>query len=755
MAEKQGARVTGLKGLVLASGLLLAACAAGPKPGASAAADPSPPPFAEAEAAEDRVLALVDPFIGTDGTGHTFPGPVAPFGMVQPGPDNADYGWDFTSGYQFNAPQIWGISQTRASGTGIPELGDVLLMPMDDKRTGKTAVDFASAYDKASETAEVGYYAVTLADNNVRVELTAAPRMALHRYRFDAGGSVWVLVDLQHGLRFLDGPRVTGSEAKVLEDAVEGWVTSKNWTERTVAFHVKFDHPIAETEVLPRQPGDMADRFLLRFDLGQGRELQARVGLSSVDVDGARGNLNNWAGQATDFDTVRESVSRKWAQQLSLITIEADERTQRIFTTALYHTMIHPSLLSDADGRWRGPTGKVHQSIVPYYSTFSLWDTFRAAHPLYTLLLGEPLNEAFLSSLLQHSQDTGVLPLWTIWGGETGTMIGNPAMPVLADGLAKGFLRGLEREVLDAMLASSTRDHGHSEWSLYEQYGYYPFDKVHGGEAVSKTQEAGIGDTALARTAQLLGEAELADRFFKRAQNWKNLVDPETRLGRGRDSTGAWRTPFDPTRATSPLNNPGDYTEANAWQYSFTPGLYDLPGLIESKGGRADFTNMLDRFFELPSPPEAKFLGQEAKIGLYAHGNEPSHHIAWLYAFSERPVTGLQRVAQIARQFYADTPNGIIGNEDAGQMSAWYVFATLGFYPLDPSSAYYVLGLPLVTKAQIKLDSGKTLTIEADAEFVQARNQPPVITLNGVELDRPEISHQALMEGGVLRFSRP
>lgn len=677
------------------------------------------------------LTGFVDPFIGTDGTGHCFPGPSRPFGMVQPGPDNAGSGWDFTSGYQYRAPKIMGFSQTRASGTGIPELGDILLQPVLDPRD-----DLASHYDKASEVARPGYYAVKLADNGASVELTCGLRVALHRYRFARAGRVWVLVDTEHRLRFLTKEPVDTASVRTTTTGAEGSITATNWTKRTIAFALEFDHPVAEVRPLP---SSKAPRYLLGFDLGEHAVLQAKVAVSTTDVAGARANFAELPGW--DFDAVARAADAEWEKLLSRVRIDADARTKRVFYTALYHLFLQPSIISDADGRYRGPTGQIAKARGRhYYSTLSLWDTFRAAHPLYTLLIPERVDD-FVLTLLDHAKAAGTLPLWPIWGGETNTMIGDPALPVIADAWAKGF-RGFDgQEALSAMRATSTTDHAQSDWSLFDRYGYYPTDKL-SNEAVSRTLEAGIGDAATAKMAAMLGDTESAKRFGARANGYRALIDPETKLARGKDSNGAWRTPFDPLTATSPLNNPGDYTEANAWQYSWTPALHDVDGLVAAMGGRAAFTTMLDSFFSLPGK-ESKFLGQEALIGQYAHGNEPSHHIAWLYAWSDRPERGPELVREIATRFYKDTPDGIVGNDDCGQMSAWYIFATLGFYPVNPTSGDFVLGQPLVAHATVSLPNGKTLAIAPGKGGS---------VINGEPLTRT-IAYRALMRGGVLRLS--
>lgn len=689
-----------------------------------------------------RLTRFVDPFIGTDGTGHTSPAASRPFAMVAPGPDNADHGWDYSSGYQYRAPTIIGFSQTRASGTGIPELGDILLMPMRMPRMAA----FGSRYDKASEAARPGFYSVRLTDNDVRVELTSTPRVALHRYRFGKGGRVWVLADFQHGLRFITAPRVTASDIQLGTDGIEGMVSSRNWTSRIVAFSLRFDHPIAASRQLPAAAGEKAPRYLLAFDLGRDATLQAKVALATTDVAGARRNAAELP--AWNFDAVASAARAEWEALLERVHIDADNRTKRIFYTALYHAFLHPSVISDRDGRYRGADGKIaHARGKAAYSTLSLWDTFRAAQPLYTLLVPERIDDIVLT-LLDHHKAMGSLPLWPIWGGETNTMIGNPALPVIADAWAKGF-RGFDgREALAAMVTTSTRDHAHSDWSLFDRFGYYPFDLVE-NEAVSRTLEAGIGDAATARMAAMHGDSAAADRFGRRAKAYQTLIDPETGLARGRDSKGQWRTPFDPGLVTSPLGQPGDYTEANAWQYVWTPALHDTAGLIAAMGGKPGFSAMLDRFFSLAGKVD-KFQGQEALIGQYSHGNEPGHHIPWLYAFSTTPEKGPALIRRIAADFYKDTPDGITGNEDAGQMSAWFVFAIMGFYPVQPASGHYVAGLPLVAQSAIRIPGRRPLVLVSRG----AGDRLASLTLDRVRVDPLAIPHAGLAAGGTLTFER-
>ena len=701
------------------------------------------------------VTAHVDPFIGTAGTGHTFPGASVPFGMVAPSPDTADSGWDSASGYQYHAPRIMGFSNTHMSGTGIGELGDVLLQPAAGDRWSEQTADFSSAYDKASEQAHPGYYAVALRELGVRVELTATPRVALQRYTFDRPGRVQVLVDLTHVIHFLPGPRMTRADSVVdPAGSVSGSAHLKNWTERELGFFVQFDHPIVAVKTLQQADGENGARYLLSFDLRGQRQLEARIALSTVDAAAARDNLR--AAGALRFDAVRRAADQTWEQLLGRVRIDAPARQQRIFYTALYHAFLHPSDIADADGRVRGPDGViVAASGGHYYSTLSLWDIARADIPLIALVAPERID-GIVTSLLEHAQAQGYLPLWTVWGGETWCMIGNPALPVIAHAIADGFHGFDRRAALAAMIATSTQARpgappgAQRDWDTYEKYGYLPYDQVD-GESVSKTLEYGWGDDAVARVARSAGDEALAARFTARAQGYHRLFDPETQTMRGRSAAGAWRTPFDPVTATSPLNNPGDYTEADAFQYTVAVGLYDPPGLIALFGGPTKAADWLDRFLATPSPVSDRYLGQEGVIGQYAQGNEPSHHVAYLYDWTNRPWTGHALIARVARQFYTDAPDGLPGNDDAGQMSAWYVLSTLGIYPVIPASGDFALGAPQVAHARVNLPGGRQLVIRADG-FGPEHPWAQRATLRARPVDPVAISFRELTRGGTLRF---
>ena len=712
------------------------------------------------QATSKRWTQFVNPFVGTDGTGHTFPGAVVPFGMVAPSPDNADRGWDYTSGYQFQNPNILGFSNTHISGAGIPDLGDVLLMPKQGQSWKSNTQSFAARKAKRSEVAEPGYYSVQLPQHQVQVELTATQRVAMHRYTFERPGRVQVFLDLQHGLHFNEQHRVKQAQSHLNAHVGEitGTVHAVAWVERQASFIVQFSRPVVQSELLPMPAGHKANRYLLTFELDSTRQLEARVALSTVDEEGARNNLQE--AKHLKFDEARRQASQSWNSLLGRIEIEAPLTQKRVFYTALYHALIHPSDIADRDGRVRGPRGKVIQAQSGhYYSTLSLWDTFRAVHPLFTLIVPERVD-GMVQSMLEHHAQQGFLPLWTAWGQETYCMIGNPALPVISDAIIKGFKGFDHTAALQAMVETSTQprlqapDWAQRNWDLLNKYGYLPYDLEPNGEAVSKTLEHGYGDDAVARVAKLLEQNETALRFSQRAKGYQQLWDASTGVMRGKNSQGSWREPFNPDTPTSPLNNPGDYTEANAWQYTLTPALHDPIGLRDLMGGPNGMAKWLDHYFQRPSQIN-KHLGQEAMIGQNAHGNEPSHHAAWLYAFTASPWKGHALVDRIARSFYKDSPHGLIGNDDCGQMSAWLIFATLGFYPVTAGQGNYMTGLPLVKKARIQLATG-TLTILAKTPATFKRQLAHQVALkmdgNLVESQKP-LAHEALLKARTLDFS--
>ncbi len=689
--------------------------------------------------ASEGYVQYVDPFIGTDGTGHTFPGPSMPFGMVQPGPDNNDMGWDYTSGYQFKDSTIMGFSNTRASGTGISEFGDILLFPFEKKTN-----EFKSK--KLEENANAGYYQVKL-DNGVLAELTCTERVAFHQYTYPSEKAK-VFVNLQHGLRFLTDSLVLDSDVKIHEDqqTISGYCHTKNWVERKYFFQLVFDKPYTHKEQLPPEPRENAPKYILSFNLDN-KILKAKVALSTVSEEGASKNLlkelPHW-----DFNKTIKDAQKTWNSYLSKVEIEADEKHKTIFYTALYHLFLQPSNIADVDGKYRGADDKIAVAENgQYYSTLSLWDTYRAAHPLYTILAPEKVN-GFINTMLAHHKAQGYLPIWTAWGQENHCMIGNHSIPVIVDAFIKGF-DGFDKEkAMKAMIESTTQNHLNSDWDMYNKYGYYPYDFLD-NESVSRTLESGFDDYCIALMAERMNKKQIAEEYKKRASYYKNLYDPETGLMRGKDSKGNFRVPFDPLTPTSPMNNPGNYTEANAWQYTFTPCQYDVQGYTELLGGKEAFTNQLNTFFEIEGKEDNRHLGQEGLIGQYAHGNEPSHHIAYLYAYSNEPDKGLNLITTIYNRFYDDTPSGITGNEDCGQMSAWYIFTTLGFYPVNPANGQFVLGEPQVNYAKIKLGEDKYLEIHKET---RDKNSDGKVFFNEIKIDGNTISYDRIMQGGRMKF---
>ena len=684
----------------------------------------------------------VNPFIGTEGTGHTFPGPSMPFGLVQPGPDNRDRGWDYTSGYQYKDSLIMGFSQTRSNGTGISEYGDILLQPF----TAVNKAGLSETYIKSSEQATPGYYTVTLG-NRVKVELTCTGRVAFHRYTYPTMKAL-LLVDLQHGLRFLTDSLVLESKVKIVnKTTIQGYCHTRNWVDRKYYFTIQFNKPFKTIYLLPGNPKENAPRYIVQFHLPE-KTLLTKISLSTTAVEGATLNLNTEL-PGWDFNAAISNAKKVWNHYLSRIEIEAPFLQKQVFYTCLYRLFLQPANIADVDGKYRGADDSVRVAVnKEYYSTLSLWDTYRAAHPLYTILAPERVN-GFIRSFMAHANATGFLPIWTAWGKDNYCMIGNHAIPVITDAYNKGF-RGFDTTLaLQQMIRSTTVNHINSNWQLLNRFGYYPFDSLD-NESVSRTLEHGVDDYCIAVMAAKMGKKEIADQYFKRSLYYKHVYDPLTRQMRGKDSKGNWRTPFNPLTATSPMNNPGDYTEANAWQYFWTPAQYDIPGMMGLLGGKKQFTAQLDSFFTIRTPNPDKYLGQEAMIGQYAHGNEPSHHIAYLYAYSETPAKGQYYIHQVIRDFYKHTPDGMIGNDDCGQMSAWYILSVLGFYQVNPAVPSFVLSSPQVTKAILHLKNGKTFTVEAPAysgRNIYASkyilNKIPVISI-------PALSYSAIMQGGRL-----
>lgn len=653
----------------------------------------------------------VNPFIGSQGTGHTYPGASRPFGMVQVSPDTYNWGWNHTAGYQYTDTTILGFSNTHISGAGIPEFGDILLLPL----TAKTSPQQVGII-KTTEVAHPGYYAVRL-NNGVSAELTSSAQVAFHQYKFEDTAS-FIRLDFSHGLHFLDSNLVQSSTIEwVGNHAIHGSIETKNWVERRYYFYIEFDSDFKKETIDSLV-------YLLCFDT---KKVSCKIGLSTQSTVLAQLHMQeqipHW-----DFKRVVKESAKEWEQHLGRFRIQAKPIQKEIFYTALYHLLLQPAQLDDPQ------IG---------YSTFSIWDSYRAAHPFYTLFYPERVD-GFINAMLNHANQFGFLPIWTAWGQDNYCMISNHATPIITDAIQKGFQGFDKQKALQLIDQTLNTAHIHSEWGLYEQFGYYPFDLVH-NEAVSRTLEHCVDDAAAAHLAHLLQNDSLKQKYEQRSLYYQHLYDPSTQLFRGKDQFGAWRTPFDPYAATSPLNNPGDYTEANAWQYFWTPAQTNTEEFIKFIGGQKQLETQLDQFFSTTAQNNNAFLGQEGLIGLYAHGNEPNHHIAYLYAYTAHPEKGQKIIDSICRNFYSPQPNGIIGNEDCGQMSAWYLFACLGFYPVNPFNGTYVLGSPQFKK--VRFSNGATQLTFVNKSVPSSPPKTKQLFIDG-DLQNPlKIEHLNLLDG--------
>src|SRR5688572_18702799 len=673
--------------------------------------------------AQRDLTRYVNPFVGTGGHGHTFPGAIVPFGMVQLSPDTRLTVWDGCSGYHYSDSVLYGFSHTHLSGTGISDYGDVLLMPaVGAKQT------YTSLFSHQNETASPGFYSVRLDDNNIFVELTATARAGMHRYTFPVTIEADILLDLAHRDKVID------SDFKVQGSTVVGWRRSQAWAkDQVVYFAIEFSAPFSEHRL------DNL-KSLFRFDARNGKPILVRVGISAVSTDGALRNLHaemdHW-----DFDKVRSDAVAAWNRELSKITATGGTDAQLTnFYTGLYHAMTAPNVFMDVDGQYRGRDFKIHKATdFTNYTVFSLWDTFRAAHPLYTIIDTKRTRDFIKTFLVQYEQG-GRLPVWELAANETDTMIGYHSVSVIADAAAKGI------GGFDLMSAFVAMKHS----AQLRHYGLGPYNE-HGligtedeRESVSKVLEYAYDDWCIAEVARMLGQTGDQHRFLARAQRYKNVFDSQTGFMRPR-TNGGWTEPFDPREVTF------HFTEANAWQYTFFVPQ-DVNGLIDRMGGRERFTRKLDEMFEA----ESKTTGREQAditglIGQYAHGNEPSHHIAYLYNYAGKPWKTQFRVRQIMDQFYKPTPDGLIGNEDCGQMSAWYVLSAAGFYPVTPGSTIYAIGTPLFPEVQFNLENQKTFVIKAQG-VSNTNLYIESATLNGKPYHKSYLRHHDLMAGGELVF---
>lgn len=715
-------------------------------------------PISDESEQSTRLVDFVDPFIGTGAHGHTFPGAVVPFGGVQVSPDNGTTGWDWCSGYHYSDSIIVGFSHLHLSGTGIGDLQDVRLMPanreidLTKSINTRTDYDYYGKYSHDSEVAKPGFYQVKFQDSEIEVSLTATKRSGLQQYGFPAGKRS-VVLDLSHTINW-DKP--TAGKIEVVNDTlITGYRFSTGWAKDqrvyfAIAFSESFEEAVfADSTVLLN--GNVQDgaklKALLKFGSSDKRsELLVRTGISSASKEGAILSLSESANKS--FNQVQAEAAARWEKELSKITIKSENTDlKKTFYTAMYHASLAPVVYSDHNQQYKGAGGDINTTDgYTRYDIFSLWDTFRAAHPLFTITQSDKVND-MINSILAHYREYGLLPVWSLLGNETNTMTGYHAIPVITDAYFKGFTGFDIEEAYEAMKKSAMQDIRGVKF--FKEYGFIPSDLE--VESVTKNLEYAYDDWCIAQVAKALGKSEDHQYFMERAMSYKKLFDPETGFMRGKLSNGSWRTPFDPKRSEHRVNT--DYTEGNAWQHSwFVP--HDIPGLIDLLGGNEAFTQKLDSLFSTDSEITGNHISVDISglIGQYAHGNEPSHHVAYLYNYVGAPWKTQKVVRNILSTQYNTKPDGLCGNDDCGQMSAWYVFSALGFYPVNPANGEYSLSSPLFDEATIQLPGGKTFRIVADGasdenQYIRGAE------LNGKPLDVPIFSHEDLMAGGELKIT--
>jgi len=712
------------------------------------------------------LVDYVDPFIGTGFHGHTHPGVQVPFGMVQVGSDTGTEGWDWCSGYHYSDSSIIGFSHTHLSGTGVGDLGDFLFIPC----TGKLKLDrgtkedpdkgYRSRFSHNTESASPGYYRVILDDYNVKVELTASKRVAFHKYTFQDSGKFYILIDLVHSI--YGGPEKTKyAYLRVENDSlITGYRITRGWAKnRNLYFAARFSKPYSSyslydhNEDIGEEPEISSEHIkaVLKYKQKKDEVLLVKVALSPVSTANAIENLNSelphW-----DFDKAKEHARQLWANQLSKIEAEADDNVLTTFYTAMYHSMLIPTIHMDVNSEYRGLDKNTHKADgFTNYTVFSLWDTFRALHPLFTITEPERTRDMVKSMLAHYNQSAHqMLPIWSLQHNETWCMIGYHSVPVIVDAYSKGLLNDISAEKLVDAVVTTAQNEDYNGLGYYMKMGYVPIDKVK--ESASKTLAYCYDDWCIAKLAKDLGKEELYQEFLERSQNFRNIYDPETGFMRAKLIDGSWREPFDPVATRREEKWDRDYTEGNAWQWLwFVP--HDVKGLIDLVGGTDKFIEKLDGLFsqELIEQKE-KVSDVTGLIGNYAHGNEPSHHIPYLYAMAGHPWKTQELVKNIMNNFYTDKTDGLIGNEDCGQMSAWYILSSLGFYPVNPCGGIYIIGSPHLSSATINLPHGNKF--EMVAKNLSKKNiYIQSAKLNGETLDRIWITHDEIIQGGKLEFT--
>lgn len=685
--------------------------------------------MATAWAANDYTQ-YVNPWIGTGGHGHVFLGANVPWGYVQLGPTENTRGWDWCSGYHISDSVLIGFGHQHLSGTGIGDLGDFAFLPV--ARSGQRDIIFSHG----AETVTPGYYAISLHDPNVFVELTATKRCGFHRYTYSPTTPVCRLaIDLKQGIGW-DSMTKAGLE-QVDATTLKGYRMSKGWAvDQRDYFYVRFSKSVTMTAL---------DSARWEFTFSNGNEpLLVKVGLSAVSEDNARLNLEKEI-PGWDFNGCVAQARQQWNDELSKIQIETpDANARTIFYTAMYHTMTAPSVFNDVNGDYRGADGKIHKGDFQNYTTFSLWDTYRSAHPLMTLIHPDMLSDIG-ETLINICRQQGKLPVWHLMGCETDCMVGNPGVIVLGDLVLKGKVKD-PKAAFEAMKKSCMLDERGMD--LLKQYGYLPYDKNQSIETVSKTLEYAIADDAVARVAKMLGYNADYKYFYNRSKSYRKLFDSKLQFMRGRSADGKFREPFNPFHAA---HEQDDYTEGNAWQYTWLVPQ-DPHGLVSLFGSEASFVNKLDSLFFVEGD-----MGAEASpdisglIGQYAQGNEPSHHVIYFYDYVGQPWKAAKLLRRTFSEMYRNDPDGLCGNEDVGAMSAWYVLSSMGLYQVEPASGKYVFGTPLFDKATLNVGNGRTFTIKATNNSDKNMYVQRVL-LNGKNYTRSYINYNDITRGGTLEF---
>lgn len=699
--------------------------------------------------AQQRLVDFVNPFIGTGGHGHTYPGATIPFAMVQLSPDNGTNGWDWCSGYHYSDSVIQGFSHTHLSGTGVGDLCDISVLPIVNRKGSSEKI--TSRFSHKQETAKPGYYAVHLKDFDVWAELTTTIRCGFHRYTFPASKNSAIRFDLGFAINY---DRVVDCNFKKINDTTfVGYRFSKGWAEnQKIFFAVKLSKPvknitlIANNEKIDTNNYTAKDiKALLEFETNAGERVLMKVGLSSADIEGALESLNEIIGW--DFDLVKTNAENIWERELRKLQIRSNDiELKQNFYTALYHTYLAPNRFSDRYGNYKGVKGNIEKGRS-IFTVQSLWDTFRAANPLLTLTQTE-LVPAIINSYLTFYDQYGLLPVWELQFNETNCMTGYHAVPIIADAILKGITGFDYNKAYEAMKVSANQNIRATD--LYKQYGYVPVDKA--GQSVTITLEYAFDDWCIAQVAKRLGKSADYREYRRRSMNWRNVFDKKTGFARPKLSNGHWATPFDPFYAEHDSEKT-PYTEGNAWQHSwFAP--HDVYALISYMGGSKKFNAKLDSLFNADSKLTGSHIPPDISgmIGQYVHGNEPSHHIAYLYNYIGKPHKTVDKVKEICTTLYHNKPDGLPGNEDCGQMSAWYVFSVLGFYPVNPASGEYVLSVPLVQESALQLPDGHLFRVIVK-EANEKNKYIKQATLNGEPYTKSFIKHSDIMKGGIFEIT--